>query len=1439
MIEGAESVVSGDKPTRRVSFCTEVDHNNKAESNGVGNNNNNNNGQQLRSGAESFASTASDAGSAYSSVDDNGVPKSKKKKKKKKKVLNGLMKSIRRRNTPSDMEDEPPSPLSRARTAPPSLETFMGSAPGIEPIKRRVSKWGSIFASSESDADESAHRSATARKSMIRRENLDASQLTMGLNMESANYLDWMAQEKCQEWLKSLRMRDPRYCIKAFFDDVARDGADSIEEDNGFQPELLSPLLSMFQRSSIFSVWRPTSVDSIRKMMTGQGTGKGLDIKGKSAKKGKLSAYVPFLQIHEDEHKSKIRPLPRDGRIRIFYKKREARDVAHKILSEVMADMQEKTEEAVASLIINDKVSVSENAEDDDTVQTEAMSVKHIINAFHTVRAVQTLSEEEKEQLYTVNNWEMADQSILMIDDYSPKCYGLDMPKRLFWEGYCIRAKDISRPPGSEYDTGRPSRASFQDMNFTSIKNLDQCAEDSPRAVVWQYTDPYLPPSEPDPDPMLPQTLLVAYEEHGRVMPVVSDFDCFLLGTRGVRFHNPLPDEQVRMVHNLLGDTEKILKDCREGKSHNWTASWLDVMKKDSGGRTSMIGSNPLKKHAKMPKYGFGDPKSYAIMKYAVQRLEEFGAVRHGAGMLVLCSATIFRLHYFAHLSSHFKFSVFTAYLECFNFYFPQELDDEFLVIGGNLGGARYKYMKLNELQEFLSGAIDLGFTFPLNPKWVVCDQGWKALWDKLTVSTHPNVQLSINAWYPPNSGVRERIEEIHKKYPEGFQSDLSGRKKGTQAWDEAEIALDRYQRIQRAKRKLWVVLCWISVVQQSQKKVQARKAIVDENRHEKNPQELRVSFQDERAKQMQRVSVTSQITIDEEYEAGARFSQVTIDGCDMQDDEGDADECSAIKPTIEPPSQDLIAKMGDANRLGMVRSHTFESKAPLFSQRFRKSSSLGSDLEENVELIDDLLNGDAPLSEYHTSGLQRIREQLVHPSTTSLSQPRINNRHERRHTTINGSISSLTLEDVPQFILDEYGGIKGDGKKVMTSFKASVKKIMNAQRVIGAIKSAEKLNQASGHFLPVEWTSLSKESKLILANKLSFAALSRWDYNIIEVAKICNGSPLLFIGWAILGSPHSQKSMAHDLDLDTSSGTSSSGYDFTTEFSLQMPILCSFLRTVEAAYLPNPYHNSIHAADVVQTLNTMLQLGGREYASSNLDLFSILVAAVIHDVCHPGLNNNFQINSQSKMAVQYNDVSVLENYSLTWFFSKLIGEEARDFTFDIFCGLSKEQLTKVRSIIIKSVLETDMTHHFALLKKMVLHQETLRGKGAQAWFESYNHEGVNHDPSMDMLCFLLHESDISNPAKPYPMFVEWADYILEESYAQGDKEISSSLPVSFLCDRATTDKKQSQTGFIKFVVQPSYQLLGKIMPQFANTVFPYITKSLDFWDSYQAEDEL
>ena len=48
-----------------------------------------------------------------------------------------------------------------------------------------------------------------------------------------------------------------------------------------------------------FAVYRPCSRDSIAKMLGTVAVGKGLNIKGKSAKKNRLSGFVPFLQVRE------------------------------------------------------------------------------------------------------------------------------------------------------------------------------------------------------------------------------------------------------------------------------------------------------------------------------------------------------------------------------------------------------------------------------------------------------------------------------------------------------------------------------------------------------------------------------------------------------------------------------------------------------------------------------------------------------------------------------------------------------------------------------------------------------------------------------------------------------------------------------------------------------------------------------------------------------------------------------------------------------------------------------------------------------------------------------------------------------------------------------------------------------------------------------------
>lgn len=71
--------------------------------------------------------------------------------------------------------------------------------------------------------------------------------------------------------------------------------------------------------SNFFTVWRPTSRDAIRLMMAGKATGKGLNVKGKSAKRGKLSGFVPFLQISEAAHKRLVPLSPAAARIRVYF----------------------------------------------------------------------------------------------------------------------------------------------------------------------------------------------------------------------------------------------------------------------------------------------------------------------------------------------------------------------------------------------------------------------------------------------------------------------------------------------------------------------------------------------------------------------------------------------------------------------------------------------------------------------------------------------------------------------------------------------------------------------------------------------------------------------------------------------------------------------------------------------------------------------------------------------------------------------------------------------------------------------------------------------------------------------------------------------------------------------------------------------------------------
>jgi cAMP-specific phosphodiesterase 4 len=72
-----------------------------------------------------------------------------------------------------------------------------------------------------------------------------------------------------------------------------------------------------------------------------------------------------------------------------------------------------------------------------------------------------------------------------------------------------------------------------------------------------------------------------------------------------------------------------------------------------------------------------------------------------------------------------------------------------------------------------------------------------------------------------------------------------------------------------------------------------------------------------------------------------------------------------------------------------------------------------------------------------------------------------------------------------------------------------------------------------------------------------------------------------------------------------------------------------NFMCTLEDHYVKdNPFHNSLHAADVAQSTNVLLNTPALENVFTPLEICSALFAACIHDVDHPGLTNQFLINS-------------------------------------------------------------------------------------------------------------------------------------------------------------------------------------------------------------------
>jgi hypothetical protein len=241
-------------------------------------------------------------------------------------------------------------------------------------------------------------------------------------------------------------------------------------------------------------------------------------------------------------------------------------------------------------------------------------------------------------------------------------------------------------------------------------------------------------------------------------------------------------------------------------------------------------------------------------------------------------------------------------------------------------------------------------------------------------------------------------------------------------------------------------------------------------------------------------------------------------------------------------------------------------------------------------------------------------------------------------------------------------------------------------------------------------------------------------------------------------------------------------------------------------------YHNDLHAADVMQTLFTMMIRGKlvKKMKLTEIDKFSMLIGALCHDLKHTGQNNMFHINTKSKIAIRYNDISVLENYHIANTFKLMKNDK-----FDILKKFKPEEYRLIRRRIIDGILATDMANHQKVLsemKKKIEFYGVYHGKNFKEIFNVSNEKLF--DAQQVVLNMCIHTADISNPAKPEKISKKWTEKVYDEFFKQGDLEKQLNLPVSLLCDRNTTNINKAMIGFINFVVMPTIDMLCEFIPE-------------------------
>lgn len=273
--------------------------------------------------------------------------------------------------------------------------------------------------------------------------------------------------------------------------------------------------------------------------------------------------------------------------------------------------------------------------------------------------------------------------------------------------------------------------------------------------------------------------------------------------------------------------------------------------------------------------------------------------------------------------------------------------------------------------------------------------------------------------------------------------------------------------------------------------------------------------------------------------------------------------------------------------------------------------------------------------------------------------------------------------------------------------------------------------------------------------------------------------------------------------------------YDLINTFHFTANAASNFFQAVKDLYSnSNDFHNFRHAFGVMHMCFQILLHGGDSYLDS-FDVLAVLVAAICHDVGHPGNNNAFELAIQSDVSKLYahpDEICVLEKYHASETQSLLTiaqsqsnkrGQKGKDR--DILCGISESEKERFFHQVRFIILGTDMAKHTALVDeaKDLIGQIISKQHDNPPMEETKSSFTRRNEPKysptvtgvgnlsttygdaetrLALTRIIVHTADIGAQTQAIPVAVKWAERVYKEFRSQ----VSNFITICIVKTRLT-----------------------------------------------------